>query len=120
MPRRRSQYAVHIVLTDHYIQRNKPAGNLTGPIDEPEGMPQAQGNLVLFYPQQLPDSPENELYLASAELKNDNTDKNRIAQFETNIEKFKQGQTEESREFCQVASQSPNESIRDAALSCLK
>lgn len=89
MPQRRSQYAVHIVLTDHYIQRNKPAGNLTQPIEEPEDVPQSSGNLALFYPKQLPDDPENQLYLMAAQLNGGSTERNRIEQFETQIEEKK-------------------------------
>jgi len=89
MPKRRSQYAVHVVLTDHYIQRIKPAGELTKPIDEPDGMSPARGNLALFYPKQLPESPENTLYLASAELKGNLSDRSRIEQFEKKIEELK-------------------------------
>lgn len=94
MPKRRSQYAVHIVLTDHYIQRDRPAGNLTAPLEEPENMPEAQGNLALFYPGKLPDNPENKLYLAAARLKASNGDRNKVQEFEHDIEQFKPARAE--------------------------
>jgi len=94
MPKRRSQYAVHIVLTDHYIQRNKPVGDLTAPIEEPENMPEARDNLVLFYPKQLSSNPEDKLYLAAARVENSKGDKNAMRQFEQEIEQFKPTQAE--------------------------
>jgi Flp pilus assembly protein TadD len=94
MPKRRSQYAVHIVLTDHYIQRNKPAGDLTAPLQEPENMPEARGNLVLFYPRQLPNSPEDKLYLDAARLKASNGDKDRIREFEQEMNQIKPARAE--------------------------
>ena len=94
MPRRRSQYSVHIVLTDHYIQRNKPAGDLTAPVEEPENVPDTQGNLVPFYPRQLSDNPEDRLYRAAARLKVSNGDRNEIRNFELEINRFKPAQAE--------------------------
>lgn len=94
MPKRRSQYAVHIVLTDHYIQQNKPAGDLTAPLEEPVDMPEARGNLVLFYPRQLSNNPEDQLYLAAARLKASNGDRSRIQEFEQEIERFKPARAE--------------------------
>jgi Flp pilus assembly protein TadD len=94
MPKRRSQYAVQLVLTDHYIQRVKPAGDLTKPIEEPDGMPQPQGNLVLFYPKQLPESAENTLYLAYAAVMGSQNDKSQVEQFERKIEEIKPQEAE--------------------------
>src|SRR5258708_4089223 len=34
MPKRRTDDVVHVVMTDHYIQRRKPAGDLLAPIAE--------------------------------------------------------------------------------------
>ena len=94
MPKRRSQYAVHIVLTDHYIQRNKPAGDLTAPLDEPENMPETNGNLVSFYPKQLSNGSDDKLYLAAAQLKASNGDRNRIQEFEQELNQYKPAQAE--------------------------
>ena len=33
MPKRRAEDAVHVVMTDHYIQRRKPAGNLLARVE---------------------------------------------------------------------------------------
>jgi tetratricopeptide (TPR) repeat protein len=64
MPKRRAEDAVHVVMTDHYIQRHKPDRDLLAPIEE-----KADGDAgpaTLYYPTQLPYTPENELYLAVA------------------------------------------------------
>ncbi len=64
MPKRRAEDAVHVVMTDHYIQRRKPDWDLLAPLAEQiESDP---GAVTLYYPPQLPRTPENELYLAVA------------------------------------------------------
>ncbi|MCU1338415.1 MAG: Tetratricopeptide 2 repeat protein [Bryobacterales bacterium] len=70
MPKRRTDDVVHVVMTDHYIQRQKPAADLLAPIAErPETDENGyHGEVKLYYPQQLPKSPENELYLAIAQV----------------------------------------------------
>ncbi|MBT9330094.1 tetratricopeptide repeat protein [Paracidobacterium acidisoli] len=68
MPQRRGQYAVNIVLTDHYIQRERPQGDLTAHLQEPEEGAQPAEKLALFYPSSLPKTPKNALYLAAAQV----------------------------------------------------
>jgi len=63
MPRRRTEDAVHVVMTDHLIQRRPASGDLTRPLPENAGHP--QGTPVLYYPEQLPAS-ERDLYLGVA------------------------------------------------------
>ena len=69
MPKRRAEDAVHVVMTDHYIQRERPARNLlaarTGGADRASAY---RGEVVPYYPAALPASPENELYLAVAQV----------------------------------------------------
>jgi tetratricopeptide (TPR) repeat protein len=64
MPKRRAEDAVHVVMTDHYIQRRKPDRDLLAPIEEKTD--NAASQAALYYPTQLPHTPENELYLAVA------------------------------------------------------
>lgn len=67
MPKRRAQDAVHVVMTDHYIQRHKPDRDFLAPLEEqPAGEP---GGVTLYYPPRLPHTPKNELYLAVAQAK---------------------------------------------------
>ena len=71
MPKRRTEDVVHVVMTDHYIQRRKPAGNLLAPRKErPDTADNAyQGAVVLYYPGKLEPSLESEMYLAVAQVK---------------------------------------------------
>jgi predicted CXXCH cytochrome family protein len=70
MPKRRTDDAVHVVITDHYIQRRKPAGDLLAQMAERHETEENayRGEVELYYPQQLPKTPENELYLAIAQV----------------------------------------------------
>ena len=70
MPRRRTDDAVHVVMTDHFIQRVRPARDLTAPLEEAATLAAShyQGEVALYYPPALPPTPENELYLALAQV----------------------------------------------------
>jgi len=70
MPKRRTEDAVHVVMTDHYIQRRRPAGDLRAPRRESENLDQGtyRGEVVLYYPPTLAPTGENELYLALAQV----------------------------------------------------
>jgi Flp pilus assembly protein TadD len=67
MPKRRTDDVVHVVMTDHYIQRHKPARDLLAPLSE-QLDPNYRGEVVLFYPPRLPATSENELHLATAQV----------------------------------------------------
>jgi Flp pilus assembly protein TadD len=70
MPKRRTEDVVHSLATDHLIQRHKPAGDLLAPRPERhETGPRAyRGEVVLYYPPDLPPSPTRELYTALAQV----------------------------------------------------
>ena len=67
MPKRRTEDVVHVAATDHLIQRRKPAGNLLAERQETQNV--YRGPVVLYYPETLPITAENELYLAVAQVK---------------------------------------------------
>jgi tetratricopeptide (TPR) repeat protein len=67
MPKRRTEDVVHVVMTDHYIQRLKPERDLLAPMEEAAVAPTGRDRMVLYYPSHLQDSRDNELYLAVAE-----------------------------------------------------
>jgi predicted CXXCH cytochrome family protein len=69
MPKRRTDDVVHVVMTDHYIQRLKPDRDLLAPMAEVANEPQGREGVVPYYPSPLPHTAENELYLATAEVK---------------------------------------------------
>lgn len=70
MPKRRTEDVVHSLATDHLIQRHKPAGDLLAPRPERHetGERAYRGEVVLYYPPDLPPSPTRELYTALAQV----------------------------------------------------
>jgi tetratricopeptide (TPR) repeat protein len=70
MPKRRAEDAVHVVMTDHYIQRQRARRDLLAPRTEAESLEGGnyRGEVVLYYPPTLPATPENDLYLALAQV----------------------------------------------------
>ena len=70
MPKRRAEDAVHVVMTDHFIQRFRAARDLTAPLKEADTLVRTayRGEVVPYYPAALPSTPENELYVALAQV----------------------------------------------------
>src|SRR5262249_47674857 len=70
MPKRRTDDAVHVVMTDHYIQRRRPARDLLRPIAERVETDQNgyRGPVVLYYPPTMMKGPDRDLYLAVAQV----------------------------------------------------
>ena len=66
MPKRRTEDVIHVVVTDHLIQRRKPSGNLLA--DRVERRDSYRGRVVLYYPETLPETAENRLTLAVAQV----------------------------------------------------
>jgi tetratricopeptide (TPR) repeat protein len=70
MPKRRVEDAVHVVMTDHLIQRHRPQGNLQAPRAEAENFEEGayRGEVVPYYPAALPSAPDTDLYVALAQV----------------------------------------------------
>ena len=88
MPKRRTEDVVHVAVTDHYIQRRKPATDLLAEMPERHetGGNAYRGPVVLYYPEELPPTPENNLYLAIAQVKQRSNLSNGITQLTAAIE----------------------------------
>ena len=71
MPKRRTEDAVHLVMTDHFIRRYQPQRDLLAPIEEK--VVASTSPVIEYYPPNLTPSPKNELYLAVAKV-NDGKD----------------------------------------------
>jgi predicted CXXCH cytochrome family protein len=71
MPKRRSVDVVHVAMTDHLIQRRKPARDLLAPLGERAETDETayKGKVVLYYPAELPDASQRELYVAVAQVR---------------------------------------------------
>ena len=71
MPRRRTDDAVHVVMTDHLIARRPPAGDLLA--EKPERAETAdssyRGEVVPYYPAKLSSTADNELTAAVAQVR---------------------------------------------------
>ncbi len=70
MPKRRGEFAVHIVLTDHYIQREKPSRDLLAPVTRHAPAVDRETMLAPYYPEKLRYQSDDQLYLAIAESEN--------------------------------------------------
>jgi predicted CXXCH cytochrome family protein len=96
MPKRRTDDVVHVVMTDHYIQRRKPARDLLAPIVERRETDENayHGEVVLYYPPTLPEGPERELYLAVAQVSQKTNLSQGIQNLAAAIEKYRPGRME--------------------------
>jgi tetratricopeptide (TPR) repeat protein len=66
MPKRRTQDATHVVMTDHRIRRRHPADDPLAAIAETHG--RYSGEVTPYYPAALRDTAEDRLYVSLAEL----------------------------------------------------
>ncbi len=89
MPKRRTEDAVHVVMTDHFIQRRRAARDLLAEIPETDELRQGsyRGEVALYYPKALPPTAENELYLAMAQVQQGSNLTDGIQRLEQAIEK---------------------------------
>ncbi len=71
MPKRRTEDIVHMSVTDHLIQRNKPSIDLLADIAEhhEDSTNSYRGQVVPYDPDPLPVSPENRYYVALAQVR---------------------------------------------------
>jgi tetratricopeptide (TPR) repeat protein len=66
MWKRRTDDVVHVVMTDHFIQRFKPKRDLVAPIKET--IPEYHGQVEPYYPRLLAEMPQGVLYNAVAQV----------------------------------------------------
>jgi len=104
MPKRRTEDVIHVSVTDHLIQRRKPEGNLlASKAERHETGDQAyRGRVVLSYPEYLPPSPENELLLAVAQVKQRSNLTAGIVQLRAAIDRYKPARAEYDLELAQA------------------
>ncbi len=90
MPKRRTGDVVHVIMTDHRIQRRRPSGDLLATRAEPHGPGQVyHGEVVPYDQNRFASTPENELYLALAQVRARNNFETGIPQFDAAIRKIK-------------------------------
>jgi predicted CXXCH cytochrome family protein len=110
MPKRRTEDAVHVVMTDHYIQRRPLRGDLLAPRTEVDSLARGdyRGEVALYYPSTLPPTPENELYVALAQVQQGSNLTSGIPQLERAIEKHRPGRPEFYYELARAYARSGN------------
>ena len=91
MPKRRTDDVVHAVMTDHLIQRRKPARDLVAPMPERHETEESayHGEVMLYYPQTLPEGPDRDLYLAVAQVSHNTNLTQGVQQLSSAIEKYR-------------------------------
>jgi predicted CXXCH cytochrome family protein len=96
MPKRRTDDVVHTVMTDHYIQRRKPARDLSAPIVERRTTDENayRGQVVLYYPPSIPAGPDRDLYLAVAQVSHKSNLSSGIQDLTSAIEKHRPARME--------------------------
>jgi tetratricopeptide (TPR) repeat protein len=111
MPRRRTEDAVHVLMSDHYIQRRRPVRDLLAPGAETreEGY---CGEVVPYYP----DRGVDELYLAGAQVREGADPDGGIPRLRQAIERRRPGQPEFYLELAKTYSKSGN--FREAVRWC--
>jgi len=89
MPKRRAGFAVHVVLTDHYIQRQRPERDLLASVKvEPMSSDKENDQLTLYYPQQLPNDDRTTLDLDVVKCETDPDASHAAAKLEADINKY--------------------------------
>jgi len=86
MPKRRTEDVIHVSMTDHYIQRARPMGDLLA--ERAERQDVYAGEVVPYYPATLPRTPEGELYRAVAQVKQKSNLKAGMAQLTAAIARY--------------------------------
>jgi predicted CXXCH cytochrome family protein len=104
MPKRRTDDIVQIVVTDHLIQRNKPAGDLLADIAErhEDAANSYRGEVAPYYPDRLPDSAEDRHYLAVAQVRDRANLEKGLPAFEKALEALRSPRPETYLEFAQA------------------
>ena len=92
MWKRRTDDVVHVVMTDHYIQRLKPKADLLAPLKEV--IPTYRGEAVSYYPASLKNLPQGELYDAVAQVSSETNLKEGLPRLQRALEQEKPAQAD--------------------------
>ncbi len=91
MPRRRTDDGVHVVMTDHFIARRPPEGDLLA--EKPERAETAassyRGEVVLYYPAKLASTADNDLTVAVAQVRDQSNLKAGLPLLASQIAKYR-------------------------------
>jgi Flp pilus assembly protein TadD len=90
MWKRRTDDVVHVVMTDHYIQRFKPKPDPLAPIEEK--IPVYHDEVVAYYPKSLSGVPVGDLYYDVAQVTAGSITKENVARLQHDLETQKPAQ----------------------------
>jgi tetratricopeptide (TPR) repeat protein len=87
MPKRRTEDVIHVVMTDHFIQRRAPKLDLLAPLAERHDTAETayRGEVMPYYPERL----DHELYLAAAQVNEGSNLSGGIPRLEAAIERHR-------------------------------
>lgn len=104
MPKRRTDDVVHVVMTDHFTQRRRPARDLTAPLRERHDTRETAytGEVAPYYPSPPPSTPASELLAAVAQVKQNTNLKGGIPRLEAAIARHRPAQAEYSFELAEA------------------
>ncbi len=90
MPKRRTDDAIHVVMTEHRITKRPPAGDLLAEKRErgETGTDSYRGEVVPYYPAKLAATADNELTIAVAQVREQSNLTKGLPQLAAAIEKF--------------------------------
>jgi predicted CXXCH cytochrome family protein len=109
MPKRRAEDAVHVVMTDHYIQRKRAVEDLLARREETDFEHSGyRGEVVVYYPPVLAPTPENDLYVALAQVQHGVNLAAGIPRLEAAIQKHKPGRAEFYYELARAHAKTSN------------
>ena len=91
MPRRRTDDAVHVVMTDHFIAHRPPEGDLLAEKPERAEKPadSYQGEVVPYYPAKLASTADNDLTVAVAQVREQSNLKAGVPLLASQIAKYR-------------------------------
>jgi predicted CXXCH cytochrome family protein len=92
MPKRRTDDAIHVVMTEHLITSRPPPGDLLAAKSERPETTSYQGQVVPYYPPKLPSTPGNDLLLAVAQVREQSNLTIGITQLAAAIQKHRPAQ----------------------------
>jgi predicted CXXCH cytochrome family protein len=103
MPKRRTDDAVHVVMTEHLIARRPPAGNLLADKPERAETPASsyQGQVIPYYPAKLASTADNDLTVAVAQVREQSNLKAGLPLLASQIAKYRPTRPEYSAELAQ-------------------
>ena len=111
MPKRRAEDAVHVSVTDHFIQARSSVVGLLKPRKEPDESRGAayRGEVALYYPPDLPSMADRELYLAVAQVQQSSNLSAGIPRLEEAIGKYKPRRPEFAYELAHAYAKLPDD-----------